>query len=207
MQRSSLLPSAGSSRSPISSSSTSSPSSGGDSASRLEPEVQQLLNLISSSFQQLISPTTTVIGQVEEVDRMDEDADTATDPTPSSSLQPVPLSPTSLPYSLLHTRSLTQQTVLQTSAATLIDSCERLLGVVSQLRLHRTLHDRTRFAEEGRLRRQRVVVQTEVSQKMRRQLEVDVRKAIETLEAHYHHSVQHRHNNTPAITTHPLVNT
>src|SRR5262249_28601531 len=155
--------------------------------SRLEPEVVQLLNLIASSFNHLISPHTTVIGQVEEVDRADDDpsSDTAmSDSSLSSSLQPLPLTPTTLPHSTLHTRSLTQESVLHTAAATLIDSSQRLLSVVAQLRLHRTLHDRTRYAEAGSLRKQRMNEAREERERTRRKLEVDVRRAIEALEAH-----------------------
>ena len=153
----------------------------------------QLLHLLASSFNNLLSPNTTVIGQVEEVERADDDDPSAmSDPSPSPSLQPVPLSPATLPYAALHSRSLMQQTVLQTSAATLIDSCERLLGVVSQLRLHRVLHDRSRYGEEGRVKRERMAEQTALNARTRRHLARDVSAAIEALEAHYHQSAEHR---------------
>ena len=153
----------------------------------------QLLNLVASSFNDLVSPGSTVIGQVEEAERGDDDGDAAMADASSStpSLQPIPLAPATLPYALLHSRSLTQQTVLHTSAATLIDSCERLLGVVSQLRLHRTLHDRTRYSQQQPHTALLTQKQIEHNQRTRRALITDVSAAIEALELHHHHSAAH----------------
>ena len=131
------------------------------------------------------------IGYVEDADRGEDDGGSG---SAVSSAQAVPLSPLTVPYGELYTQSLAQHAVLQSSAASLLDSCERLLGVVSQLRLNRLLHDRARYGEEGKSRAEQVSQQMSTCARQRRRLAEEVRQSIEQLEQHQLSSLQHRHD-------------